>query len=123
MSSFFGGAQTVAGGGSGGQPVAAREVVTATPTAGQTRTDLSTPADSRDRTFWMTPAGTLATLTITMPLDASSRLGQIVEIGTTQAITALSFTAGPTVLNADSSMVANTLIRYEKVAANTWIKT
>lgn len=89
----------------------------ATPTTGQT---VVATDDDKDRTIVLTPAGALADLTITFPSDGASRLGQVLCITTSQAITNLAFTAGPTVGNWSASALAGDFFVYQKVGANTW---
>jgi hypothetical protein len=88
-----------------------------TPTTGQT---VAATSDNRDRMLTLTPAGTLAALTITFPTDAASRIGQQLCITTSQAITALTATAGPTIGGFPSAASANDFFVFQKVAANTW---
>lgn len=89
----------------------------ASPTTGQT---VVATDDDKDRTIVLTPAGTLAALTITFPSDGASRLGQLLKITTSQAITAFSFTAGPTVNGFPSSAAVNDFFTFQKIAANAW---
>lgn len=94
-------------------------VTVATPTTGQT---VAVTNDSRDRTLWLSPAGTLAALTITFPSDANSRLGQIVRLGSSQVITALTLN-GATILNTAATLAsAGDMYSFQKVAANTWAR-
>lgn len=104
--------------GSGGPSASAMVIQTATPAAGQT---VAMTADSNDRTLYLTPAGTLATLTVTMPADATSRLGQIARVASTQGVTLFTINGG-TILNLVSSLNAGDCVTYQKVAANTWIR-
>ena len=87
------------------------------PTTGQT---VAATSDDKDRTLVLTPAGTLAALTITFPGNATSRLGQRFSVTTSQAITALSITAGQTVTGAPAGLAANDFITFQKIAASTW---
>lgn len=91
----------------------------ATPTTGQT---VVMTADNRDRILWLTPAGTIAALTVTLPTEATSRIGQRALIGTSQAITALTVNGATTIYNASLSPVIGDTFEYIKVAANTWAK-
>lgn len=90
---------------------------TASPTTGQT---VAATSDDKDRTLVLTPAGTLAALTITFPSNAASRLGQRFSVTTSQAITALSITAGQTITGAPTTLAANDFITFQKIAASTW---
>lgn len=94
-----------------------RVVQPVTPTTGQT---VQMNNDSTDGTLFLTPAGTLASLTVQFPSDAKSVLGQIRFIGTTQAITSLTMT-GASFLNVFNSLNANDCFGFQKVATNTWI--
>jgi hypothetical protein len=94
-----------------------RVVQPVTPTSGQT---VQMTDNSTDGTLFITPAGTLATLTVLFPTDANSVLGQIRFVGTTQAITSITM-SGATILNVFSSMNANDCFGFQKVTTNTWI--
>lgn len=89
-----------------------------TPTTGQTV--VATP-DNNDRIMWITPAGTLAALTITFPADATSQLGQIFGFGSTQIVTVLTL-SGATILNGLTALAVNDAKQFVKVAAGTWAK-
>jgi len=95
-------------------PYAQPIVQIATPTTGQTVAIQSTTSDI---TLWCKPAGTLATLTIAFP--SSPRVGQIVRIGSTNIVTALTLNGG-TIINTLTSFVANQLTSYQCVEAGTW---
>lgn len=105
--------------GAGGAPASAMAIQNSTPTAGQT---VVMTADTNDRTLYMTPAGTLATLTVTLPANATSRLGQIARIATTQAVTAITINGATTILGNVTSLNANDCITFQKVADNVWIR-
>lgn len=96
---------------------ALRTIQTVTPTTGQTVQMLD---NQNDGTLFLTPAGTLATLTVRFPSDANSVLGQIRFVGSTQAITSLTMT-NAVFLNAIPALNANDFYAFQKVAANTWI--
>ena len=89
-----------------------------TPTTGQTVAFDNAP---QDQVLWITPAGTLASLTITLPSESASRLGQRAVIATNQAITSSTVTGATTILNAVSNFSPNDCFAFIKVAANTWI--
>lgn len=79
--------------------------------------------DARSGTLYLTPAGTLATLTVALPSDAKSVLNQEEKIISSQAITALTLTqigGGQTILGAPAGMTAGQTLICTKVAANTW---
>ena len=81
-----------------------------TPVAGAT-VAMSAPS------LYLTPAGTLATLTINLP--AASYPGQMATITSTQAVTALTLhtATGGTVTGAPTALVANTEVRMRWVSA------
>lgn len=60
-------------------------IVTATPTTGFT----ITVDDARDQAHYLTPAGTLATGTFQLPAVANARVGQLVELHSTEEVSAL----------------------------------
>jgi hypothetical protein len=75
------------------------------------------------KTLLLDPTGTLATLTVTAP--ASPYDGQALTVMSSQAITALTFSAnaGQTVNGAPTAMVANTSFQYRYKASNqTWYR-
>jgi|SRR6267154_2768315 len=76
--------------------------------------------NSADGTLFLTPAGTLATLTVNFPSDANSILGQMRILATTQNITTLTL-ANAIFLNMITTINANDCFAFQKVAANTWI--
>lgn len=94
-----------------------RVVQPVTPTNGQA---VQMTDNSTDGTLFLTPAGTLASLTVNFPSDANSVLGQIRFVGTTQAITSITMT-GATILNMFTAMNANDCFGFQKVTVNTWI--
>lgn len=102
----------------GGAPAAAPYVKSVSPTTGQT---VAFDANSTDQTLYLTPAGTLATLTITMPSDASSALGQTVTIAASQTLTALTIN-GATIVNTATTLLGSSAVAFRKVAANTWMQ-
>ncbi len=93
------------------------QIQTASPTTGQTVTAVN---DDKDRTIVLTPAGTIAALTITFPSDANSRLGQIVGITTSQTIVLVNLTAGVTVSGFVAGLSPNDFTVYQKIGVNTW---
>lgn len=88
-----------------------------TPTTGQT---VVMAADNYDRLLWLTPAGTLDTLTVTLPADATSRVGQQVMVGASQVITALTVNGATTIHNPPTSLALGGLVLLVKVASSTW---
>lgn len=91
---------------------------TASPATGAT---VVMNANSIDGLLFLTPAGTLATLTVTLPTDGSSRLGQIRRLSSTQELTALTVN-GATVLNSPTTLTANNTVGFQKVSAGTWMR-
>lgn len=79
-------------------------------------------ADRRDETAYLTPAGTLATLTVTLPANATSQLGQFARITTTQTLTALTVNGAGTILNNPTTLTAGTTVAFQKVANDTWAR-
>ena len=74
-----------------------------------------------DGTNWchLTPAGTLATYTVTMPPNPIDKLE--LRISSTQTLTALTIApgAGQTVAGAATSLAANTSVTYRYLLAST----
>lgn len=68
------------------------------------------------------PAGTLATLTVNLPSDSTSRIGQIERIAFLRAVTALTIGGATTILNAPASALLGDNIGFQKVAANQWVR-
>jgi len=69
----------------------------------------------------LTPAGTMATLTVTLPTNANSSTGQRVTISSAAEITAMTVSgSGLTVLPATLPVPINGAVTYQKVAANNW---
>lgn len=92
-------------------------VVNTTPTAGQT---VTMTADAVNETAYLTPAGTLATLTVTLPANATSRIGQFARILTTQTLTVLTVNGATTIVNNPTTLVAGTSVSFQKLANDTW---
>lgn len=103
-----------------GKPVLIEDggVQAASPTAGQT---VVCTADSKHRTLWLTPAGTLATLTVTLPANATSALGQIQRIASNQIVTLLTIDGAASILGVPTTIGIGETISLQKVAANTWV--
>ena len=72
-------------------------------------------------TVYVTPAGTIAALTFTLPTSPVD--GQTVTLLSSQIVSALTFTAGPTVNGAPAAMAVNTPItlRYSAVVG-AWLR-
>lgn len=101
-------------------------VVPTTPTTGNTITGTTYV----DQSHYVTPAGTLAALTIALPTAANARAGQMVKVWITQDITALTVnvSGGGTILGAAltaAAYTAGTPLTYECVSTastGTWIR-
>jgi hypothetical protein len=104
----------------GGGPAAAANTVTASaPTTGQTQAFAASPVD---QVLYMVPAGTIAAQTITLPSDASSRIGQICRFMTRQTITAVVMNGAANIVNPVLTMNAGDSFQFQKVAADTWMR-
>ena len=68
------------------------------------------------------PAGALATLTVSLPADAQSTVGQIERIAFLKAITALTINGATTILGAPLAAAIGDNIGFQKAAANTWTR-
>ena len=78
---------------------------------------------AKNNTLYITPAGTLAALTVTLPTNGNSNIGQTVTIFSTQIITSLTISgAGATVQGNVTTLAANAFVSFRKVAANTWAR-
>lgn len=90
----------------------------ASPTTGQT----VVLTDNRlDGACAITPAGTLAALTITLPTEANSVVNQERDIWISTAITSLTINGATTIIGSPGASIANAWISVKKVAANTWL--
>ena len=102
----------------------APSLVAATPLTGFT----ITASRYVDQTHYLTPAGTLATGTFTLPTAANSRVGQLVRLWSTQIVTALTVnvSGGGTILGtALTAAAANTPYAWQCVSTagtGTWIR-
>lgn len=91
---------------------------TAAPTTGATVVCTDTDDNAH---LVLTPAGTIATLTVTLPTNANSDVGQRVTISSTQEVTALTVSgSGLTVVPATIPLPAGTAVTYQKVASGVW---
>lgn len=81
-----------------------------------------------DQTQYLTPAGTLATLTFTLPTSANSRVGQIVRMWSSEIVTTLTVnvSGGGTIFGAAlTAAAANTPYAWQCVSTagtGTWIR-
>lgn len=86
------------------------------PTNGAT---VTLPNQARDMIAYITPAGGLLALTLALPSDASTIVGQTISVFLSQPITVLTTS---NVLNAPVSLVLNSGFEIMKVATNTWVR-
>lgn len=103
----------------GGQPAAANTTMNLSPATGASIAFNNT---SIDQTMFLTPAGTLATLTVSLPSNATSRLGQSVFIATTQTITALTVNGATTIINNPTTLASGAAVELRKMADNLWMQ-
>lgn len=92
-------------------------VATSVPTSGQT---VAAAGNVSDYTLWLAPAATLAALTVNLPLDSLSQIGDIYRIGSSKTITALTLAGPATIFDSASSLSPNQIVSYKKLAADTW---
>lgn len=100
-------------------PIIAPNIQKVAPNSGDTIQMADTALDG---TLLIAPAAALASLTIILPTEAKSRLGQIRRIATTKAISALTLTGATSIMNTVSSLNGGDCVQYEKVDSNTWFK-
>lgn len=104
-------------------PLAPAAIVTnSTPTTGQT---VSAGTAKKDETLYITPAGTLLALTVSLPAAADSRVGQIIRGFISQIITGLTVSAagGGSVVGATPvTSAVNSTFAYQCAVAGTWIR-
>lgn len=91
-------------------------IQTASPTTGQT---VTIPDSSRDVLLYITPAGTLLAMTLALPSDSVSVIGQVIRVFFSQAITTLTLANTTPAL---TTVVLNGSFTLQKVAANTWLR-
>lgn len=104
--------------GAGNTPNSGLTIITATPTNGQT---VSGTADGLNQLVSLEHTGTIATMTLAFPSPATR--GQIFEIGTTGAVTALTMNAaGATIMNPQTQLAIGDFLSYRCVKANTWMR-
>jgi len=92
-----------------------------TPTSGST---VVTPDDQQSGFLLVDGVGTLAALTVELPADAQSLLGQRRQIVALRAITALTVTqkgGSGVFLGLPVGLAANATLTLMKIKANTWI--
>lgn len=92
---------------------------TSSPTTGQT---VSMTDDNVDGALYLTPAGTLATLTVTLPTNGNSRVGQVRRIVTSQILTVLTINGAGTILGNITTLALGGSASFQKIASDTWVK-
>lgn len=78
----------------------------------------------KSETIYLTPAGTIAALTVVFPTNANSQNGQVFRVVSTQIVTALTVTSTGLTLQgtAVTALAVNTPVSWLKVAASTWLR-
>lgn len=100
-------------------------VTPATPTTGQT---VNASTGKLDETLYITPAGTLLALTVSLPTSANSRVGQIIRGFISQIITGLTVNvSGSGTVNGSTPITSavNSFFSYQCVSVSgngTWIR-
>lgn len=92
-------------------------VLTFTPTTGQT---VTIPDQSNSMTIYINPAGTLAAVTLALPSDSVSQVGQVIRVFCTQIVTALTLTN--ILPNLTTLAAVNSGFTIQKIGANSWIR-
>lgn len=104
----------------GGYPAGASKVTQpATPLTGTT---VAVADGQTNVLLWLTPATALAGLTVQLPTDGGSFIGEEIQIGTSKAITVLTVTGATTIFNPLSVLQPGDLFILEKVGPNTWAR-
>lgn len=72
----------------------------------------------------LSPAGVLATLTLTFPTNANSVVGQIIGVVSTQNITSLTVSSAGLTLTGPSitALTAKTPVFWQKISASNWVR-
>jgi len=99
-------------------------VTVATPATGAT---INFNSGGQDETLFLDHSGTIANLTVVLPTNATSVVGQTLRVFARSAVTALTVTAtSQTVYSASlaspNNLAATTGVAWQKVAANTWAR-
>lgn len=95
-----------------------RQITSSTPTNGQT---VTLGDNTRDQVANITPAGTLATLTVAFPTNTNSTNGQRTSVYISQIITTITFTStGATFPNAPAAWAAGEIKDFVKLGT-TWV--
>jgi hypothetical protein len=92
-----------------------------TPSAGST---ISASPSGLDETIFLNNAATLSSLTFSFPANSNSYTGQILRIFARSAVTTLTVSSsGLTIYGSTvSSLSANGVASWQKVAASTWVR-
>lgn len=82
-------------------------------------------AVKKNESLIITPAGTIAALTVVFPSDVNSRVGQEIRITSHQIVTALTLTtAGLTILgSAVTALAVDTPVIFKKIGVATFART
>jgi hypothetical protein len=101
-----------------------RSIQTESPSAGDT---VLVDTGTNDVSLYMTPAATLATMTLQFPDDNHSIIGQQIEIWSSHEITALTCIGNPlgsptvpVINNPPNTILANGYISFRRVGAGQW---
>lgn len=78
--------------------------------------------NSQNTLLWLTPAGPLASLTVNLPSEANSVVGQVLSIGSSQTVTDLVIQNATTIFNNVTTLSAGDLYAFKKVSPNTWAR-
>lgn len=82
------------------------------------------PNDNRNMMVWLEPAAGLAALTVQLPLDVSTEVGQSIVIRSSQTITTLTIAAaaadGATTIYAPTNIAAGIPVTIQKQATKKW---
>lgn len=78
--------------------------------------------NNKDGILLLSPAATLAALTVVLPAEANTRIGQVRRIFTSQNITALTIQGATTIYNNVTTMAAGDAVAFVKVDVNMWAR-
>lgn len=94
-------------------------VTKSVPTNGQT---VAAATGSISSTVFLAPATTLATLTVSLPADANSQLGDVVTIATSKTLTLLTINGAANIMNSVTVLAVNESASFQKVDTDTWVR-
>lgn len=100
-----------------GTPASLPVVKTASPANGAS---LAFDDNSIDQTYYLTPVGLIAGVTVAFPANANSRVGQRLAIRSTQTVTLVTINGAGTIVSVTATLAGGTSMFFEKVASNTW---